>query len=119
MHLYYDQNGQPMTLTEWVVVFEDTKSRIIARDKAGYGQGKKKISTVWMGLNLQPWHDGPPLIFETAVFIQTQTRIGRLYCESVWMEHTATREDAQMVHIMLCQKYKYNRYQRRKRLQRS
>jgi hypothetical protein len=64
MHLHYDYDGNPIDLWEWVVLFEDTERRQVARTTIG----RVTISTVWLGLNHCFLGEGPPLIYETMIF---------------------------------------------------
>ena len=65
---YYDIEGNPIELMDWVVLIE-------ARDMTEYGiignthlADDVRVSTVWLGLNHNFSFTGPPLIFETMVF---------------------------------------------------
>lgn len=60
---YYDKDGSPLTLTEFVEKFEDDNYKRVAFDRIG----DVEVSTVWLGLDHQ-YGDGSPLIFETMVF---------------------------------------------------
>jgi hypothetical protein len=60
---YYDQAGRPISLLEWVMLFEDFEGRRVGHDEL-YGY---EVSTVWLGIDYS-WGAGPPLIFETMVF---------------------------------------------------
>jgi hypothetical protein len=62
MSQYFDRQGKPMDLTQWLASFE-SGDRIVAADDVG----EATVSTVWLGLN-HSFTDGPPLIFETMVF---------------------------------------------------
>lgn len=57
---YFDQEGRPITVDDWMLLFSDNQ---IARDE----EGDIAVSTIYLGLN-HNWDDGPPLIFETMVF---------------------------------------------------
>jgi hypothetical protein len=65
---YFDKNGVPLSLGQFVALFEDVDYRRVAYTDLGHAQ----ISTVWLGID----HDfsffggkkGPPIIFETMVF---------------------------------------------------
>lgn len=58
---YYNRQGQPITLDEWIS--ENENSNRVALTWVGAA----RISTVWVGLDHR-LGDGPPLIFETMVF---------------------------------------------------
>ena len=61
---YYDRDGEPMTLMEWVTRCTDPSAARVAADSIGDAE----VSTVWIGIDLNWLDDGPPLIFETMVF---------------------------------------------------
>lgn len=66
---YYDRQGQPITMRQWVESFEDFESKRVALTFVG----DVRISTVWLGLdhnfaNAYGPVVSPPLIFETMVF---------------------------------------------------
>lgn len=60
---YYNRRGEPMTMEEWAVGFEES-DRKVARTHINDIQ----ISTVWLGLDHNYGANGPPLIFETMIF---------------------------------------------------
>jgi hypothetical protein len=62
--MYYDFNGNPLTMWEWAALWEDDAGRIIEQTTIG----EVRVSTVWMGLDMNYMHIGPPHIFETMVF---------------------------------------------------
>ncbi len=85
---HYDQEGNPMGLSEWAEAMEDIDARLIGSDKftvhkewplwlrwlkwlvkpnRAYPPETARVSTVWLGLDHQ-FGDGPPLIFETMIF---------------------------------------------------
>jgi hypothetical protein len=64
MSIYYDRNGEPMDMMEWIAAFGDIKDRVIAHTPLADGG---EVSTVWLGLD-HSFGIGPPLIFETMVF---------------------------------------------------
>lgn len=64
MEMYYDRQGNPISMNEWALKFEDVSYRRIAFDKLSNGA---EVSTVWLGLN-HNFNGGTPLIFETMVF---------------------------------------------------
>jgi hypothetical protein len=61
-NLYFDKDGEPLTLWQWVRKFEDPDYRNVARDIVG----DYLVSTVWLGVNYS--HTGGKLTFETMVF---------------------------------------------------
>lgn len=62
MSRYYDIDGKPVSLNEWMRAYKD--DRRIGDTTLADG---KRVSTVFLGLDHQ-FGDGPPLIFETMVF---------------------------------------------------
>lgn len=48
----------------WARCFEDVPSRIVAQTLLG----TIRVSTVFLGVNLRLFGDGPPLLFETMAF---------------------------------------------------
>lgn len=60
---YYDRNGHPISLDEFVRLWAEDSSRCVARTE----RDGITVSTVWLGLDHQ-WGSGPPLIFETMIF---------------------------------------------------
>lgn len=63
-HLYYDRQGQPITLHEWAAKMnDDAYKRVAITECAGV-----MVSTVWLGLDHSFGSTGPPVIFETMVF---------------------------------------------------
>lgn len=66
---YILENGQPKPVSdiaEWCRWFEaNATARHVADDEPAPGV---RVSTVFLGLDHNPFADGPPLIFETLVF---------------------------------------------------
>jgi hypothetical protein len=62
----YDFDGNPISVIEWALLFNDTPGRIVAFDRLAGGD--VEVSTVWLGLDQRFWGDGPPLIYETMIF---------------------------------------------------
>jgi hypothetical protein len=63
MGLYYDRQGRPIELEEWLELGRDGEYKRLALDVVG----GSTVSTVWLGLN-HGFTGGPPLIFETMIF---------------------------------------------------
>lgn len=63
---YYDWHGNPISLRQWVDLFDHT-DRTVAKDTVTVDGKDLLVSTVYLGNNHQ-FGDGPPLIFETMVF---------------------------------------------------
>jgi len=64
MDLYYDKQGNPISMEEWAALFEDFESRVIGKSETAAGC---QVSTVWLGMN-HNYGEGPPLIFETLAY---------------------------------------------------
>ena len=62
--LYFDKHGVPITLGQWIGLFEDLDYRRVAFTDLGQVQ----ISTVWLGIDHNFTRQGPPVIFETMLF---------------------------------------------------
>lgn len=108
--MYYDQHGRRITLEEWMVAMENSTQRLIARTVVGFGAGKKLVSTIWIGLDMN-MYNGHPLIFETMLFRKQGGSLGpcRRY---------ATKHEAVDGHDVFVDTYRYNRRQRRRFLAR-
>jgi hypothetical protein len=64
---FFDRDGKPITLSEYIVLAgRDNYVRV-----AGTDTGEAWISTVWLGRNHHHDPDMPPLIFETTIFSTT------------------------------------------------
>lgn len=61
---YYNRKGEQISMMEFAHLCSDPDYKIIART---IGSGRA-VSTVWLGLDHQ-FGSGPPLIFETMVFV--------------------------------------------------
>ena len=61
---FFDLDGEPISVLEWEVLFEDFEGRQIAYTDVG----EVRISTVWFGINYRFEDEGAPLIFESMVF---------------------------------------------------
>jgi hypothetical protein len=94
---YYDKDGKPITLTQWGQLSEFPKYRFIASDTIG----TMWLSTIWLGLDhaLHFFDDaGPPLIFETCLFVVPQ---GDDRWTTLEMERYSTIEQAREGHARL------------------
>lgn len=91
---YFGFDGEPITSATWVAMFEDHAGRQIGRDLIELPGGSAAlVSTVWIGLNHRYTGDGPPLIFETMIFWDSERYDSDDYCE-----RTATRAAALSAH---------------------
>lgn len=57
----YSRQGKPITVEEWA---RESDNRV-----AHTHVGAVEISTVWLGLDHRMYGNGPPLIFETMLFV--------------------------------------------------
>src|SRR5262245_59690111 len=69
--IYYDGQGQPMTMHQWAQKVEDEDYTHIARDVIGSDEPLDPaplitVSTFWRGVNPN-WRNDEPLIFETLI----------------------------------------------------
>ena len=65
--MYYDRQGNPMTMERWAAAFEDDKIQRLLHEYVD-PVGDVRVSTVWLGLDHRFVDEGEPLIFETMVF---------------------------------------------------
>ena len=61
--MYYDHDGNPIGVWEWVRLFESL-DRLIVRTRV---DDDVEVSTVWLGLDYS-FGLGTPLIYETMIF---------------------------------------------------
>jgi len=61
---HYDKYGVPISLGQYVALFEDRDYRRVAWTDLGAVQ----ISTVWLGIDHNFGQTGSPVIFETMIF---------------------------------------------------
>ena len=69
--IYYDRQGQPMTMHQWAEKSEDEDYTRIAGDVIGPDEPLDPIplitvSTFWLGVN-HNWRNNEPLIYETVI----------------------------------------------------
>jgi hypothetical protein len=69
--IYYDRQGQPMTMHQWAQKVEDENYTHIARDVIGPDEPLDPaplitVSTLWRGVNAN-WRNDEPLIYETLI----------------------------------------------------
>lgn len=70
----YGRDGRPMSHDQWARAFEDHDGRVVAKELFDGGV----VSTVWLGID-HGFGGGPPLIFETMVFLRG--RSSEVYCD--------------------------------------
>ena len=69
--IYYDRQGQPMTMHQWAEKLRDEDYTHIARDVVGPDEPLDPaplitVSTFWLGVNPN-WRNDEPLIYETLI----------------------------------------------------
>ena len=88
--IHYDRQGQPITFARWVFLAEPRYGGdypFLADDRLADGI---RVSTIWAGIAMR--HDEPPMIFETAVFLD-----GKL----VQAQGYSTEDEAMATHTTL------------------
>ena len=73
MDLYYDRQGNPMTVEEWAEAMAHLFDRVVAKTSvvetpSSSDSQAVEVSTVWLGINHNWTGSGRPIIFETMVF---------------------------------------------------
>lgn len=98
--MYYDRNGQPITLETWSALVSDRSYQQLAADQLN---AHTLVSTVWLGIDHAWWPDSLPLIFETMVFygVDPYRRGGE--CERYHTEAEAIAGHARMVAAVAAQ----------------
>jgi hypothetical protein len=95
---WYLKNGLPCDDIEVIeTLMHDTAYKVIGQTPLFNGLF---VSTVWLGLNHNFLGDGPPLIFETMVFLPLPSH------DSIDMQRYATEEEAKRGHEDMCNKWK-------------
>jgi hypothetical protein len=97
MTRYFDRKGKPLKLMEWAKLFENVDYKIVQRDVLLNGT---LVSTVWLGIDHSFFGNGPPLIFETMVFLD-----GKVGMEED-MDRYSTEEEARTGHKAMVAKWK-------------
>ena len=68
----FDRQGNPISFDEWSRLFSGKEYQSVARLEETRDDGSTVlISTVWLGFSHNFGGKGPPLIFETMIFIRT------------------------------------------------
>lgn len=68
--MYWNRQGEPMTRDQWLASYEDREQQLRDKRVAEDTIGPYWISTVWLGIDHALWMVGPPVIFETMVFVK-------------------------------------------------
>lgn len=80
----------PEGLIRWARAFE-ALDRQVALDRLPLAT----VSTVFLGLDHNHWHDGPPLLFETMIFVHEALKGGPL---DDYQTRCSTWEQAEAMH---------------------
>lgn len=96
IHRYYNKEGEPITMREWLRLHGNMKYRRIALDetsvvRASGSRESVEVSTVWLGMD--HGFGCEPLIFETMIFGGPH---------DVYQERYATLEEAKAGHKRAC-----------------
>jgi hypothetical protein len=85
---YYDRNNRLLSMDQFAKLMEDREYKRVCSDYVG----SYWVSTVWLGLD-HSFYGGPPLIFESMVFADTEEDSNRLgedvNCQRYPTEHQA------------------------------
>jgi hypothetical protein len=60
----YDREGNPISIEQWRLLFEDKRYQILKQTQIGTLQ----VSTIWLGIDHGFGRTAEPLIFETMIF---------------------------------------------------
>ena len=88
---FYNRAGEPISLSAWAA---ERTSRIVNQTDLPWGG---LLSTVFIGIDLRTWGDGPPLVFETMLFDQHQ--------HSLACRRYATEAEAVAGHLDMLKSY--------------
>lgn len=91
---YYDEDGNPIGMWEWVVKIEASDMTGYSRVAETFIEGYVRVSTVWLGLNMNFSGIGPPLIFETMIFGLYDLSVGGEGADGEYQWRWATKEAA-------------------------
>ncbi len=93
--MYFDPDGNEIDMMTWARMSGDRGSDGPWRvNETIITRGLRRCSTVWVGLNYNFLHDGPPLIYETMIFGGRLDGVGERY---------ATRAQAEAGHARYVQ----------------
>lgn len=90
---YYARDGRPLDMTSFAKLHSDRAYKRVAETTVG----PYWVSTVWLGLN-HNWGEGPPLIFETMVFLADTQELSSEFD----MDRYATEDEAKQGHEDMC-----------------
>lgn len=95
----YDRQGKPITVTQFSWLKQDPNYSTVARER-GFSL---VVSTVWIGMDHNFSDQGPPLIFESMVFRESED--GETDLTEVTSRRYATEAEAREGHAQLVKKY--------------
>lgn len=70
MGLWFDAEGKPITARQWATLLRNKRYKILAQTPV---TEDVLVSTVWLGLDYGFMESDAPLIFETMVFVRSDT----------------------------------------------
>jgi hypothetical protein len=96
VNIFYNMEGKPISIEEWMISFDTPEARRVASTTLPNG---KWVSTVLLGIDHSFSMKGPPLIFETMVFESKN------HLKEVDMERYSTKEEALVGHVRLVENW--------------
>ena len=90
--LYYGRDGEPITQNEWSRAMR--QPRHIGNTRIA----RCWVSTVWLGLDHSWVFGGPPIIFETMIFVPRYKDRGRVSSPQDWQTRYSTEDQARLGH---------------------
>lgn len=92
-HLFFDRDGQPITLERYSELFRDRNYRVIDHTHI---RPDLHVSTIWLGIDHSFERNALPVIFETMVFR------GVGVDDAIWEDRHHTEEHARLAHRLTC-----------------
>src|SRR5690242_16801718 len=89
--LFWDKEGTPLNLDNFVLLRSDTEYRFVAVDVFGH----VRVVTVWIGTDQGVGQGRPPLIFGTAALVEEEEGV-QIVDALEW--HAATEDEARRNH---------------------
>lgn len=90
---YYNRAGSPISREEFTALSVNPDYKVLFADHfPGW-----LVSTVWLGLETRFSEEGPPIIFETMIFIEYED--GSSDFDDVYCDRYATEEQARDGHV--------------------
>jgi hypothetical protein len=101
--MHFNRKGEPIDIDEWSRLFSDRDYQRLA---STHGCGRH-VSTVWLGLDHNFSGKGPPIIFETLVFKESETEDEPSSLGEIDGDRYATEAEALAGHQRLCEQHAY------------